>query len=312
VNAAFPRRHKKKILVFLGLGACTILLLAGRRSEPYYHGRPLSDWLHMYTAGAPGPDRFAADPDRPLAENAIREIGAKAIPCLLAWINYEPPAYRPGLGKLYWKLPSAIRNSGWVQRTFVNPEAEHLSYASCMAFGLLGSAAEPAVPDLVRIAGAGKQSMRRDRALFALARLGPPALPVFRRLLSSPETQGLDAVVSCVRFLRKDAEPLAPLLVEHLWNTNVLVALASAGVLRDLRLNPATVIPGLVQCLRDPKCPARVGAPGALGHFGACAAEALPALTNALADPDTGLRPEAAAALARISASLARTNTAAQ
>jgi HEAT repeat protein len=313
VNAAFFRRHPKKLVLLLAVAVfCVWLLRPNRVPDPWSNGRPLSHWVFLVggSNGVPAPPEQKEE-----AIKAVRELGTNAVPSLMAWMNYEPTITRnPVIFRTAVRLPQKILASRPVQRFLGDPHAGELAQNAAEALGILGPAAAPAVPELTRRASVPwslTPSSRRDRAMLALAGLGPPALPVMATHLSSPDGGGGLWSMACISRLGTNAYPLVPLIVKNLNQTNGFVAMINARMLGELKLDPELVIPALTRSLRDPRRDVRMEAPNALAEFGELARTALPALTNALADPDPDVRGNSQRAIDKI-APKAPTNPPAQ
>src|SRR5579871_2280896 len=110
--------------------------LAAQR-EPRYQGKPLSEWLSGYHLA--NPDRFTSEPH---ADEAVRALGAKAIPTLLRLIaaNDSP---------LKLRLIELAQKQLLVRITHV-PAYEKNLFAE-YGFFALGPKAQAAVPALAQI-----------------------------------------------------------------------------------------------------------------------------------------------------------------
>src|SRR5258708_7604582 len=102
----------KKRRVIMVVGGCLVLAFAAvllwpREREPRYNGRALSEWLvrcdasvwpeEMGNVSSALPNEQtdkAASERQDEANNAVRRIGTKALPCLVKWISYHPPTWK--------------------------------------------------------------------------------------------------------------------------------------------------------------------------------------------------------------------------
>jgi HEAT repeat protein len=234
--------------------------------------------------------------------DAIQQLGTNAVPSLLIWLNYEPPIFRYHLTPICQRLPRIIGLNRYVQRLLIDRQAEARAIQSEQALPILGEAAAPAIPELVRRASApwSPYSMRRGSALTTLANLGAPATAPLAVQLSSPGGAADKEVIFCVSLIGTNARPLVPLLIKNLNHTNWTAALYSAVALGNLRLEPQLVVPALTNSLNHPRSDVRTESAFALAKFGLTAKDALPALTNALNDPDPQVRTNAARAIEQI------------
>lgn len=141
--------------------------------EPRAGGEPLSYWLRL---GAE-PDRLdeAATPS-PESEAAIRSIGAKAIPTLLAKLQTTDPSWKE---KTYhW-----LNKQGIYSFEFTPDYYERT--AAIYGFTILGSNALSALPELERIFWNTNTSWE---AAQALAQLGRASLPALRAGFTNSDT----------------------------------------------------------------------------------------------------------------------------
>jgi hypothetical protein len=137
------RRAKQLALSYAIVLAGVCVLLVIPAAEPRCQGKPLSEWLHIYTVtfGSSHPQQNNA------AADAIRQIGTNALSWLLASIRQDPARM-----KLYRKLncfPSLVETP--VARRFFCQPSQRASEA-ILGFQILGRDALPAVPELRRIA----------------------------------------------------------------------------------------------------------------------------------------------------------------
>jgi len=165
------------------------------------------------------------------------------------------------------------------------------------AFEVLGPIAAPALPELTRRIGATNFPTARDRALAALAHIGPRAVPTMAKVLSTETDAQRMWVMVCVEAMGTNARPLLPLLVTNLQHQNIDIAVNSAYELGELKLEPALVVPALTAALVDNRPELRTSACTALSKFGHNARQALPSITNLLSDANP--MAQAAAAEAR-------------
>jgi hypothetical protein len=157
------KRTKLIALVLLAvIGGVTAYSLRHRSDEPEYEGRRLSEWLHY--------DRATYDYHE--TQVALRSIGTNAIPHLLKWIAYEPPAWQTTFNE---KLPEFIINRsavrGWLD------EGELRARSATMGFRVLGTNAVSAIPELEALMNDATKPNSSSRAIYALSYIGEPAIP---------------------------------------------------------------------------------------------------------------------------------------
>jgi HEAT repeat protein len=176
-----------------------------------------------------------------------------------------------------------------------------------MAFEILGSNAIPALPELARIAsipsdtdwqnrdpvwGLEVPAMPSHRAVFALADIGPVAVPF---LLALATNRSVNIQCDAVHLLSKmgtNALPAIPLLLHYVQDPTNPVAAITARTLGTLKLDSSTVVPALANALANKKFILNYGTNGpmdqkmvclyqvfrSLGAYGPQARPALPAI----------------------------------
>ncbi len=145
-----------------------------------------------------------------------------------------------------------------------------------------------------------KSDKIRERALFALAHIGPEAMPGIVTIMSNPEMAGKSWAMDCMSRMGTNARPLAPLFINYLEHTNWYAASRSAGVLKWIKPDPSLAVPALAKSLNDPRYKVRRDVAAALKSFGTNARPALPALLKTLNDTNSEVRVSATNALLKI------------
>lgn len=168
-------------------------------------------------------------------------------------------------------------------------------------FEILGEAAAPAIPDLVRVANQGNSASARA-ATLALAYLGVDALePLLvlttnrAFLLSNEAMMSAMVCVGRMQHLPTNAHPAVVLLIQYLANPDL--ATRAAEVLGMLGLESDICVPALVECTCSSRQDLRVAAATSLGRFGR---RALPDLLKMLDNPSVSVRNAATNALLQI------------
>jgi len=223
---------KRRILLLLMAGVLVVVgafvwsLIPSR--EPEYRGRMLSEWMVIHATGKNPTDKAVVE-----AETAIRQIGTNAIPYLIEWIQYSPPASKR---LLYPPVQTAVRqvDPQWQ----ISDRRLTLSVAAISGFRILGSNAVAAVPELSRILLDPALSNCHVNVAFCLGELGPAAIPglisaATNRQCSARRT----AVYRLLRMapvLREDPRPASPALVGLLNDPDFQVAAAASNILRTI------------------------------------------------------------------------------
>jgi hypothetical protein len=269
VSSLLIVKRGRWVLGFL-LG-CGVLAAAGwyifADHQPYYQGRSLSTWLALYEKASL---RFPRDDPEPA--EALRQIGPRAVPCLMQWVRYERPAWQYKLLAALNKVPfplhtystnlSRVVENGWKQR-----EGRHVE--SLWAFGVLGPVARPAAAELGWLA-MNRPGAVGDRAARALMEMGT------------------------------NAEPATPLLIAALCSTNKWKSFRGIWLFERLNLPARIAVEPLLVALKDPNPNVRLHAIEALGELHAGANPAVPALVETLKDPNPDVRGVAEASLMKI------------
>jgi len=160
---------RRVFLILIGLViAGAVVVLATREREPEYQGKKLSEWvveLTAYTSDAEIPQRATDD--------AVRHIGTNAIPYLLIWLQYEPPA---------WKVRVHDMVDPVLQRfplTAKLTDRMHqcMAMAAARCLGSLGPEANAAIPALRHIENDPEKPAARSRAMAVLVSLGVEVRP---------------------------------------------------------------------------------------------------------------------------------------
>src|SRR6266404_4177109 len=90
-------RRRRFLLVIAGVAVVavvTAVLLRAER-EPEYGGKRLSEWVDpTFWSAYPFSQGTSIQGMPNEVADAIRQTGTKAIPYLLTWIQYEPPAWK--------------------------------------------------------------------------------------------------------------------------------------------------------------------------------------------------------------------------
>jgi hypothetical protein len=293
-------RNRRKFFILtacLAAVAAFIAVLSSER-EPHYRGRSLTYWLETYA----GPYSTPTSPRDPQAIEAITAIGTNAVPFLLQQIGHEPvrnsfkSTIAVRLGALFPKARSPL--AGWA----LDDEANSRGNAASLAFEILGPRGSPGLPDLARIAQVPGNLQAANRAVYAMACFGKPALPYLLTVLenpSAPQRQHAALYIEITPDIASNAAPAIPALLRCLQDTNISVAYSAASCLGAIHLQPETVVPALTNYLAaGPDL--REAAILALGQFGPGARMALPHLAAATNDPEPDIRQYAETALSSV------------
>ena len=315
------KRTKYLLLLAIVLAVVGVVVAAFMPSkEPEYQGKRLSEWVERANwpistnsyRSVVGPNRLSLLPKfDPRRENshdiwretewAVRHIGPPAIPYLLNWIRYEPsPLKLKFLGRIDRIFRTRLRDRDSLRAGGAT--------ASIIA---LGSGAEPAIPELAKLARDLRRPVTANHAAWALICLarellaagialmdnGDPALRRYGLLMSSITSHG-------------DMGPAVPILCRCLKDTEEEIAVKSAEILSGEILAGDVVVPALVEALRDNRTKVLRASIRALLHFPIEETRiAAPALLALSRNPDPEVRHPAEDALDNIDAAGGRSRT---
>jgi HEAT repeat protein len=167
----------------------TVSRLSVRAAEPSYNGKPLSEWLLALHADLSDEEVVAAtqqnvDPAKLLeqkqsrAQEAIRQIGTNGLPALLDLVSVVERNRRSVAKRIKSQdMREGLRGS--------NPEfREAVRGMAVDGFGILGTNAEPAIPQLTKLLH-GDPDCQLD-VTRALIRVGPKGFAVLTNILNDP------------------------------------------------------------------------------------------------------------------------------
>ena len=151
------KKFRRVFLLVLALALAGIVSSV-KWSEPRYHLRPISSWLAKY---GDGPGDYHPSPE---ADFALRQMGSNAVPYLLKLLHstnsysYHTFVRKPDVtfslgGSGGWNHLSAwwMNTRYRFQRVTVPASWNH--WEAYLAFQAMGPEAEPAIPDLAKLAG---------------------------------------------------------------------------------------------------------------------------------------------------------------
>lgn len=260
--------------------------------EPLYHEMALSDWLFHQSDR---PDEVA---------DAVRAIGTNALPILIKWVEFQVPAWRYKVMRLYTKarlLPykSALAN------ILGDDKQLQRSYNSVFAFRVLGADASAAVPELSRFVTNAHNYDRRSAAL-ALAYIGgrealPPLLAAVQEKTTPDLHRAMIAgAIPHLNYRGAELTNAVPVMIACLQETNQFVPSLAASALGTFLIQPEQCVPALTKAVGSTDYRVRRNAIRSLGKFGLDATNAISAIANALNDPERGVQTEATNALQKI------------
>jgi len=261
--------------------AAFLAVLAARRADPLYDGRPARAWIFLAVEGN------AAERNR--AATALEKLDARAVPTLARLVRWRA-GLLAALEERIW--------AGWFGNP-LGPEPAAVRALAARLLGRLGPAGAAGAPALVKALADPDQEVLHA-ARLALKRIGPAALPALGRALRSscaPIALNALELVGDMEAFGKEAlrfEPEATALLnapEAELRRQAALTLGAWG-----RATPKTVA-ALRKALGDPQPAAAQAAAAALGRLRPPPREAVGDLTRLLCAEDPLLRVEACRAL---------------
>jgi hypothetical protein len=270
------------------------------RGEPRYKGRTLTHWLAVYQKASLDSRKEREEQE---AADAVRSIGAKALPYLVARLTYYTPSWRLKVERAARQLPGPA--GVWVSSQLTGEE-DHV-VAALNGFYLLGAESAPAVPELI---GLLRRKETWDIATMALQEIGEAGIPDLTEALTNranPPRVRVGAVRVLGDFTTNSSA--VALLVSCL-GEEPHVAEEAAGALGKLHLEPAIAVPALVKAAENGPIEIREQAIRSLGRFSTNARPTVEVLTNFLTDPEPIIRETTTNTLEVIAPEVLNTNAA--
>ena len=305
-NARHPSLVRKftNWLIVLAFGAATITLAFAitRSREPQYQGRSLSEWLSVFTQPAFPADGFQAS-------EAVRHIGAQAIPFLLSDLTPTPNASKlrrfliSCIDKLPGRtVPRSIRD--WLENDHVAERQEQ----AMRGFHILGKTATPAIPKLFRLATNRLDEDLARKATYALGGVGLPAFPQLLQILTNTQALARSQAILSIAECASNDVTAASAIIGCLKDPARDVTYVAAEALGRMRIPAEIATPALAGALKAENPMTRWAAAGSLRLLGKAAVPAVGNLQETLVDETAYVRRAATNALREIAPELL-TNT---
>jgi len=230
------------LLVVVGL----FLAFAQRDRGPMVDGRPLEDWVQDLLV--------TAEPaKREPAQAAVAGLGTNAVPWLRRALRYTDPVWKRPLISVVDSVPLLERED--IQRWANTYELSEIRAGGVAGLAALGQAATPAIPDLVTALG-DPEHLVYNNALAALQSMGSQPLSEITNRLGQAEGDSLARMYHLLRYMKHDAAPAAPALLEIIrTKPGSNEANAAAAALSSMGRR---AVPSAVQLAVDDSYPIRV------------------------------------------------------
>jgi hypothetical protein len=164
----------KRITFGLWLAALGVLVSLGflfwlgkDKPEPFYEGRKLSEWALLMDSRVCHGKPPGAD-----AEAAVRAIGTNGFQMYFTWIEAKPTILKSLFGG---------SSSSGTERPL------QLAHGAALAFGILGTGAQDAIPRLVRDSSTMYPPCMCYRAIHCLEEIREPAETAFLTLMTNSD-----------------------------------------------------------------------------------------------------------------------------
>lgn len=302
------RRKWTLVIVVVAVAVSCLTVWITREPQPSYNGKSLSEWLEVYRVESS--DQAAGRPASNDGADAIRAIGTNALPWLLRKTSFEPPtsSARGTIGRLLLKLPKLSHSRGsFVGWTKYYPEVSRAAEVT-KAFTVLGTNANPAIPELVRRLNDTNAPTAANCAIYALASMGESATPILLAHLANTNAPYRALVVRAFSWwpaIATNNQDFVWQLITCLSDSDPQVqhfsALALQVAAQHTQPQPDTVVPAIMKHLQRPLGHnARAALVAALHAYGEKARDAVPVLQRMLNDPHDWVRFQVTNALMRI------------
>jgi HEAT repeat protein len=216
---------------------------------------------------------------------AIHRMGTNAIPTLLRWLTEDDPPEpeKPNRAPCY---------------TLVRSER------AVWGFRILGETAQPAIPELTRLARTTPDPKLADRCIRALACIGPASLPAFIEIMTNGTYRAKFSAVEELSSVSFDYTPAMSALIECLTGEKERLAFRAGRTLCLSSIDEDTLVPALTNALQTASPSARAEIFACLRSLDVPARAAVPAIRTGLSDPDDAVRTNAFYAAERIAPEL--------
>lgn len=275
------KRFKKQPIRFTFISTaaifCLLVVPAGQATEPVINGRALSEWLVSLHASPSDEEVSAAtqqnmDPTRlvaqkqGLAQEAIRQIGTNALPTLLDLVSVGE--------KNRLKVAKQIKSQD-IRESLRDGRPEFREAVRGMAaegFAILGTNAEPAIPQLTKLLRGDAECL--PEVANILAQMGPKGFAV----LTNSANDDLDGILVLAIGQKggSDVQAITRFLVAALRSSSPVTRGNAAEYLAGK--DASLAVPALIRVLDDNQDYAWRAAAIALGSYGSAAKDAVPKL----------------------------------
>jgi hypothetical protein len=235
-----PKARKPSRIVLrgaIGFVAGVVLLawaFGAFRREPMHKGKPISYWVDQACINMDGTETWQRRME-------VKEIGEAAVPYLVKRLRATD------WGRATWNSLRTHFPQSWQDRFPERHSAQEIHYGAARTLGLFGSAAKPAVPELIRLL-----PEITDPALEALAVIGTnatEALPALHGMVTNGNANQRVAVARAIWFIGRETNTVLDVC------TKVMLSGAECGnapgLLIELKTAAAPAVPAALMALQD-------------------------------------------------------------
>lgn len=227
-----------------------------------------------------------------MSRRALSHLGAAALPLLVQTLKDADPRLRRGAGEALEYMGSAAKPAVPDLLKIIQDPELSVQLQAALALAAIDPGQAQAVPILIKAASGSfagsNETFRAIVSLGSFGRLAQPAVPLLLNLLSGSAHASTRVIAAGVLGkIRIGSDSELEIMARALKDSDRGVRAAVAGALGQLAPDTPAAIPFLLQAFHDSESWVRMTAADALGKFGAAA---LPGLTQASRDDDIYVR----------------------
>lgn len=223
------------------------------RREPYFEGRPFSDWIWTMNAKPTGPEKEKA-------RAVVRQLGSNSVPLLLRWIRKED---RPSLAVRYeawrngiysWLMNHKLLKRGPITTTHFDPS--HRAMAVWAFADLDPVSKKTAVAALIPLLGdkgpdTNSMSLVAGSAFMALSTMAPESIDPLIHSLTNRDIQAWALACGALGRIGPQAKSAIPVMEQWLWDRDPQKRLCVAENIGELGGDPGAFVPVVIQTLPE-------------------------------------------------------------
>jgi hypothetical protein len=283
-----PARKLIWVLVVIAIAAAVTCLKKSQRREPVYRGKSITQWLRRLddgqVSGISSTTLPSPTPRQIEAAEAIRAIGAEALPLLMQDIHASPPqtAFRFRAERTIDRALERVLGTriGLGDIT----QEDRIRWRAAQGLAALGPLAKPALPELKRLLLTNYFHSSIKEAAYALATIGPEGIKILTNAPQVNEWSGMCAIWALGQHPAVGTNVI-PFLISSTSSSSEGTACGAIQVLGLFHTEGHQVIPVLTAALASSNPAIRSDAARALRAFGTQASSSVPGLQALTNDP---------------------------